>query len=101
MAFKLYSDAQVDQPLICCDVCGEKIVDVWSDKATSTPSGNGQVTDVTVHHAACVPPAGAVTIPLIDFLRLLTIQNRIGNLGSNGVVDRLSVEYPTGKGFEV
>lgn len=99
MAFKLYSDAQTDRPILVCDVCGQKIADVWSGKATGTPSGAGQVTDVTVHHAACVPPAGAVTIPMVDFLRLLVIQNRIGDLGSNGVIDRLYVEYPTGKGF--
>lgn len=100
MTFKLYSDAQVDQPMICCDVCGEKIIDVWSDKATGTPSHDGQLSAVTVHHAACVPPAGSVTMLLIDFLRLFVITNRIGDLGSNQGVDTLHVQYPTGRGFE-
>ena len=58
MAFKLYSDSMLDQPVLACDVCGQQIIDVWNDKATGSPSHNGQVTDVTVHHAACVPPAG-------------------------------------------
>lgn len=101
MAFKLYSDAQMDQPLFACDVCGQKIIDIWSDKATGSPSHDGQVTDVVVHHAACIPSAGTVTILLVDFLRLLVIGNRPGDLGSDGVTDKLSVEYPSGKGFEV
>lgn len=101
MAFKLYSDAQVDQPLIACDVCSERIADVWNAKVTGSPGSNGQVTDVTVHHAACVPPPGAVTITLINFLRLFVIQNRLGDAGSDGVTEHLTVHYPAGKGFEV
>jgi len=99
MGFKLYSDAIADVPLLACDVCGQKIADVWNDKATGSPGTNGQITDVKVHHAACVAQ-GTVTIALIDFLRLFVLANRIGNLASNGTMDRLTVEYPTGKGFE-
>lgn len=100
MAFKLYSDSQVDMPMLTCDVCSERIIDIWNDKATASPSGNGQVTDVSVHHAACVPPPGTVTMPLIDFLRLLVVQNRVGDLGSHQGIDTVYVKYPTGKGFE-
>lgn len=101
MAFKLYSDQFSDQPVLMCDVCDQKIFDIWNDKATGSPSHDGQTSAVTVHHAACVPPAGAVTIPLIDFLRLFVVQSRPGDLGSVGGMDRVGVEYPTGKGFEV
>lgn len=100
MAFKLYSDAQVDQPVLACDVCGQQIFDIWNDKATASPSNNGQVTDVTVHHAACVPPVGSVTIPLMNFLRLFAVQARLGDVGSSQGVDTAFVQYPTGKGFE-
>lgn len=100
MAFKLYSDAQVDHPMLTCDVCGQQIIDVWNDKATGSPGNNGQVTDVTVHHVTCVPPAGSVTIPLMDFLRLFVVQNRVGDIGSNQGMDTAYVQYPTGKGFE-
>lgn len=99
MAFKLYSDKVSDLPFLACDVCGQRIVDVWGDKATGTPSNDGKVSEVVVHHAAC-KATGAVQIPLVDFLRLFVISNRIGNLASDGKTDRLSVEYPSGKGFE-
>jgi hypothetical protein len=101
MGFKLYSDSSVDRPMLACDVCGLKVFDFWTDKATGTPSHDGQLSDVTVHHAACTPPAGAVTMSLIDFLRLFVVQSRIGDLGSNSTMDKVSVEYPTGKGFSV
>jgi hypothetical protein len=100
MAFKLYSDSILDRPLVACDVCGQPIMDVWNDKATGSPSHDGQVSNVMVHHAACVA-TGSVTISLIDFLRLLCVQQRIGDLGSDGGIDKLTVEYPTGKGFAV
>lgn len=100
MSFKLYSDAISDVPFLVCDVCGQKVVDLWNDKATGSPASNGQTTDVKVHHAAC-QATGTVTIPLIDFLRLFVTSNRLGNLGSSQGVDKVSVEYPTGKGFEV
>lgn len=99
MAFKLYSDKITDLPHLACDVCGQRIVDVWNEKATGTPTGDGKVSEVVVHHAAC-KATGTVTIPLVDFLRLFVIGIRIGNLASDGKTDRLSVEYPTGKGFE-
>lgn len=99
MAFKLYSDAIADVPFLACDVCGQKIIDLWSGKATGSPGTNGQVTDVKVHHEACVA-AGAVQIALIEFLRLFVTASRIGNLASNGTMDKITVEYPTGKGFE-
>lgn len=98
MAFKLQSDSVNDRPLILCDVCDQPIYDLWNDKATGTPT-IGQTTDVTVHHAACTPPAGSVTIPLIDFLRLFTIQGRVGDVGSDGGIDKACVEYPTGGRF--
>lgn len=99
MAFKLYSDSFSDIPRLVCDVCSEVIVDVWSDKATGSPSHDGQTTDVTIHHAAC-PASGAVTILLIDFMRLFAVQARIGDLGSNGQIDTAHVQYRTGRGFE-
>ena len=101
MAFKLYSDAQMDHPVLCCDVCGERMIDVWNDKATGSPTHDGQMSAMTVHHAACVPPAGAVTMLLIDFLRLFVVQNRLGDLAADGVTDKLTVSYPAMKGFEV
>ena len=100
MAFKLRKDSNADTPLICCDVCGDPIFDIWSARATSTPT-TGQTVAVTVHHPACVPPPGAVTISLIDFLRLFSTQNRLGDLGSDGTTETVCVQYPTGKGFQV
>lgn len=100
MGFKLQSDSFMDRPVILCDVCDQPLADIFSDKATGTPTTN-QFNVVTVHHATCVPPAGSVTIPLIQFLRLLVVQNRIGDLASDGGIDKVGVEYPTGKGFEV
>lgn len=100
MGFKLYSDSIDDRPLLACDVCGLKIVDIWNDKATGTPSNNGQTSDVTIHHAACAA-TGAVTIPLIEFIRLFVVAARPGDLGSDGVVNTVHVQYPMGKGFEV
>lgn len=99
MAFKLYSDSLGDRPLLVCDVCGLNIVDLWNDKATGSPVPSG-ITDVIIHHAACVA-SGTVTIPLIDFVRLFTVANRPGDMGSDGIVDKVSVEYPMGKGFEL
>lgn len=99
MSFKLYSDAMVDLPMLVCDTCHEKIVDVWNDKASGSPGSDGKVTDVVIHHAKCAG-AGSVHIPLIDFLKLLVVQYRLGSLGSNGVTDKVTLEYPSGKGFE-
>ena len=100
MSFKLRSDASTDFPTLVCDVCDQGIFDLWNDKATGTPT-NGQTVDITVHHATCTPPAGTVTMPLIEFLRLFTIMNRIGDVGSDNTNEKAYVEYPTGKGFEV
>lgn len=100
MAFKLFSDSMMDTPLISCDVCGQDILDIWNDKATGSPSHNGQVTGVTIHHAGCVA-TGTVTIPLIEFLRLLAISLRLGDVGSDGLLNTAHVQYPMGKGFEV
>lgn len=99
MSFKLYSDSIVDRPLLACDTCGQKIVDIWNDKASGTPSKDGNVTDVVIHHAKCAG-AGTVHMQLIDFIRLFAIQNRIGDLGSIGGADKLTIEFPTGKGFK-
>lgn len=98
MGFKLYSDPTVDRPMFACDVCGQQIVDIWNDKATGSPSHDGQVTDVTIHHRTC-QASGTVTMLLIDFIRLLVVSTRPGDLGSNGVLDKVSVEYPMGRGF--
>jgi len=98
MSFKLQSDGKTDYPTLVCDVCGQKIFDIWSDKATSSPAKD-QTVDVQIHHAKC-QASGTVTIPLIEFLRFFVVQNRVGDLGSNGIVDKVSVEYPTGKGFK-
>lgn len=100
MAFKLYSDSFLDRPLLVCDVCNQSITDLYGDKVTGTPSHDGQVSDVTVHHATCPPPAGAVTMSLVDFLRLLVIQGRIGDIGTDQGIDTAHVQYPTGKGFQ-
>ena len=94
MAFKLYSGSSVDQPILMCDVCGLKIVDVWNDQATASPGHDGQVVDVTVHHAAC-PATGAVSMPLIDFLRLFVSRSRLGDVASDGTTDKVYVECPT------
>jgi hypothetical protein len=95
MGFKLYSDSMMDMPMLACDVCGQKIIDIWSDKATGTPSQDGQLSDVTVHHASCAA-TGSVSMQLIDFIRLF----RPGNLGSDGQLDTVHVQYPTGGRFE-
>jgi hypothetical protein len=100
MGFKLRSDSISDMPIICCDVCDQPIFDIWNDKVTGTPT-NGQTTDVTIHHAACTSPPGSVTMSLIEFLKLFVTQNRVGDLGSDGTTEKVTVEYPTGKGFEV
>ena len=99
MAFKLQSDAVNDRPIILCDVCSQPIQDIWNSRATGSPV-NGQTTALTVRHATCAA-AGAVDIALIDFLRLLIIQNRAGDMGSDGKKDWVRVEYPTGKRFQV
>jgi len=99
MGFKLYSDSLGDQPYLACDVCGQQIVDIWNDKATATPSYNGQLSDVTVHHAACAA-TGAVTMLLVDFIRLFVVTNRPGNRGSDGQFDNVNVQYPMGGRFE-
>jgi hypothetical protein len=99
MGFKLYSDSMVDQPLLACDVCGQKIIDIWNDKATGTPSHDGQISDVTIHHAGCVA-TGSISMQLVDFIRLFIISSRPGNLGSTGGIDEVHVQYPTGGRFE-
>lgn len=98
MSFKLYSDSISDQPVLICDVCSLPIIDLWSGKATGSPVKNGQLTDIIVHHPDCAA-TGDVNLSLIDFLRLFATSNRIGNLGSSEGIDKVSVEYPTGKGF--
>jgi hypothetical protein len=100
MAFKLYSDASLDQPVILCDVCSQPMHDLWGGKATGTPTNDGQLSVLTLHHAAC-SASGAVTISLIEFFRLFVITNRVGDVGSDGVLEKACVEYPMGKGFEV
>lgn len=99
MAFKLYSDGSVDHPFISCDVCSEKITDVWSAKATGSPQA-GQTVGVTVHHPSCAA-TGAITMSLIEFLRMFVVKNRIGDVGSDGQVETAHVPYPEGRGFEV
>jgi hypothetical protein len=100
MGFKLYSDSLVDQPLLACDVCGLRISDIWNDKATGSPGQDGQVTDIIIHHAACVA-AGTIHMQLVDFIRLFVISARPGDLSSNGQVDQCRVEYPMGGRFEI
>jgi hypothetical protein len=99
MAFKLFIDETYDYPYLVCDVCGEKVNDLWSGKATSTPGGAGQTSDVVVHHPTC-PAVGTVSIPLIEFLRLFAIKNQVGDISTVGLAERVSAEYPVGKGFE-
>lgn len=100
MAFKLFIDETGDYPHLLCDVCGQKVNDFWNGKATSTPGGVGQASDIVVHHPTCVA-AGTVSISLIEFLRLFAVKNRIGDVSSDGVKDKATLEYPMGKGFEL
>ena len=99
MGFKLYSDQFSDLPILACDVCGERILDIWNDKATGSPGLDGQTTDVVIHHASHVV-TGTVTMALVDFIRLFIIQSRPGNLGSDGQHDHVDVQYPMGGRFE-
>jgi len=99
MPFKLRADSLMDQPLLACDVCGEPIYDFWNAKASGDRVPDGSVTAVTVHHPACAA-AGAVHIPLMDFLQLFVSRNRLGDVGSDGVLDRVSVECPMNRRFE-
>jgi hypothetical protein len=99
MGFKLYSDQLMDMPLLACDVCGEKILDIWNDKATGSPGHDGSTTDVKIHHAKCQAPQGTVTMALVDFIRLFVLTNRPGNASSDKKMDRITVEYPIGKRF--
>jgi hypothetical protein len=100
MAFKLFTDETGDYPHLLCDVCGQRINDFWNGKATCTPGGIGQISDVVVHHPTCAA-AGTVSISLADFLKLFSIKNMIGDISSDGVNDKVRMEYPMGKGFEV
>ena len=99
MGFKLYSVQFSDLPILACDVCGERILDIWNDKATGSPGLDGQTTDVVIHHASHVV-TGTVTMALVDFIRLFIIQSRPGNLGSDGQHDHVDVQYPMGGRFE-
>lgn len=101
MGFKLYSDQYGDRPMIMCDVCGQPLMDFWTDFATATPV-DGQTVDVICYHKTCVPAQqGSVTMLMIDFLRLHALKNSIGDIGSDGVRDRVSFLFPMGAGFEV
>ena len=99
MGFKLYSDSMTDMPMLACDVCGERIIDIWNDKATGSPGRDGQTTDVVVHHATHDVP-GTVSMLLVDFIRLFVVQNRPGNLGSDGVNNTVHVQYPMARRFD-
>lgn len=100
MAFKLYSDQYGDRPFLLCDVCGQPLLDMWSDLATATPT-SGQTVDVTCYHKTCVPPnPGSVVMLMIDFLRLYALKTCIGDLANEGQKDKLTFLFPAGARFE-
>ena len=99
MIFKLLSDAKMDVPFLVCEVCKERTLDLDNDKATGTPQRDGKVVDVVVHHAKCAA-TGTVSMSLRDFLKLFAVQHRLGDLGSDGKLDRIVLEVPTGRRFE-
>lgn len=101
MAFKLYSDQYGARPMLMCDVCGQPLMDLWSDFATATPT-SGQTVDVTCYHKTCTPQTpGSVTMLMIDFLRLYGLKSSLGDIASEGGKDRVCFQFPTGSGFEV
>ena len=96
MSIKLDADSN-DFPVLICDVCGLRLCDPFGDLASTTRTA-GTPSEIVLHHAACVTDK-ADHMPVMEFFKLLMIRNRFGDVGSDGVNDRLISEFPTGGGF--
>lgn len=98
MAFKLISSNGVDRPVFVCDVCGLWITDLWNDKASGSRGADMVLTNVVIHHAAC-PTVEPTHMALIDFVKMLSVRNMIGDVSSDGVTTKLTVSLPTDAEF--
>lgn len=97
MAFKLTQDGSGDVPVLACDVCGERIWDIFGDLASATRV-NGKLGNIVIHHKACLTDE-QLHMTLIVFFRLFATKNRIGDVASDGVTERTTLEIPFGEGF--
>lgn len=93
MAFKLTQESGRDLPTVMCDVCGNRIYDLWGDLVSGSLGGN-----LIVHHKACVTTEPLHTT-VAKFFGMLIARNRIGDLGSDGTTDKITLELPTTEGF--
>ncbi len=94
MAFKLTQEGR-DFPVLICDICGERIIDLWSDLV----SGSRTTGNVVIHHRAC-PTTEPVHTTIIKFFGMFLALNRVGDLASDGVVEKISLESLVDERFE-
>jgi hypothetical protein len=97
MAFKLIEDVGLDIPVVVCDVCA-KPVDFWRDLASGARGTLQSPGAVVIHHAAC-PTTEILHVPLIEFFSMIVVRCRIGDVGSDGVTEKATVEFPINGGF--
>lgn len=96
MGFKLMQEGG-DWPVLTCDVCGDRIVDLWADKASGSRVDGG-LGNIVVHHAGCAT-AEPLHMSLIDFFGLFGVRNRVGDVVSDSASTRIVTRDPGG-GFE-
>jgi len=99
MSLKLVNDGGRDIPVIICDVCGKRIVDVWDDLVSGTRGTFESPGTLVFHHKTC-STTEPVHTSLRAFLAMLGGRNRFGELGQNGGVDRVVFEMHTDEDFE-
>ena len=95
MAFKMLDNGD---PVLVCDVCGNRLYDPFGDLASGTVVG-GDLGDIVIHHATCATDK-EMHLPLNKFFALFTIKNGYGDASSDGVTERAILGIPTGESFE-
>jgi hypothetical protein len=96
--FKLMQEGGSDFPVLICDVCSQRIADLWNDLASGSHVDGG-LGNVVIHHKKC-PTQEPLHMPLVDFFGLFMVKNRIGDLATCDTVERISLNHEVGGGFE-
>jgi hypothetical protein len=95
MAFKLIQDGERDFPVLMCDVCGNRIFDIFGDLASGHDGG-----PVVIHHKAC-PTTETLHVSIRQFFIMVMMRNRVGDLASDGVTEKITIEMPIEEGFGI
>jgi hypothetical protein len=95
---KVTAESGADVPILTCDICGQRISDMWSDQASMNRGAGGEFTDVVIHHERCAVSQTNHT-SIAKFLWMLMYRSGIGDRASDGGQGRVSIGFPEGTSF--